>query len=360
MSSEDKIYLDLQISNVNNGSSAPIPLNYNQTRDTPIVDKASDYEMSITIQYNSSDANLTIYSITLSYETYNVQTYITYVPQNLSIGTPSAPIYNSNKLADNSNTYYNIYNYQYWIYLVNNTFTTCYNALQTLVDDAGDIFPVSYPPVMTFDTTTYIAVLNVDKNGFDNTAGNPISIYFNQPMYEIFNSFPVIIQNLGTVTYGKNCLIDTNTFSNNNEIEFPPNDPTYTAIQIYQEYSTVTLWSPITGLVFTSNSLPVVQSGITQPLNYVDGSILLGNSNNNLYSTIITDFISDGNYKPSIVYEPTAEYRWFTLQGNNSITQIQLSVYWRDRLGTLNQFYLSNGGTLTVKFLFQRKNVIKN
>jgi hypothetical protein len=47
MEEPDNIYLDIQISNINNENTAPIILNYNQTRDTPILKNPSDYELSI-------------------------------------------------------------------------------------------------------------------------------------------------------------------------------------------------------------------------------------------------------------------------------------------------------------------------
>lgn len=373
----DKVYLDLQISNINNGSKGPIILDYNQERSTPILNKASDYQMSITrfslttttlpvfvptIKYQSTSVGDTIYSLTLSWTdtstniTYNQQNYVQYLPQNLSISTPSAPSLNENGLANNQNTYYNIYNYQYWVYLINNTFTDCYNSLNSTITGLGKTLPSTHAPVMTYDIQNNIAIINCDLAGYDTTASNYIKIYFNQPMYELFSSFPVIIQDLNTTTDGKNCQIITNSFSQANTISFPPSSSTpYTAIQVFQEFTTsLTLWSPVAGLVFTSNSIPVVSSGVTSPLNYVNGSIILANSNNNIYSSIITDFISDSNYKPNIVYEPTAQYRFFQLINNSPLKQIQLSVYWRSKDGTLNQFYLSNGGTMTIKFYFEK------
>ena len=56
---------------------------------------------------------------------------------------------------------------------------------------------------MTFDTTTNIAILNFDKNGYDLSTSNSIKVYFNQPMYELFNSFPCQINSLLNATMAK-------------------------------------------------------------------------------------------------------------------------------------------------------------
>jgi hypothetical protein len=43
----DNIYLDILMTHVNNENTSPIPINYYTVRDTPIIKKPSDYEMSI-------------------------------------------------------------------------------------------------------------------------------------------------------------------------------------------------------------------------------------------------------------------------------------------------------------------------
>jgi hypothetical protein len=370
--SPEHIYLDLQVSALNNESSALVILQYNQIRGQPLITKSDDYEMSITrfslgtsslplftplIQYNQSNANLTIYSVTLEYtdassNTFTEQQYVIYESQNRSIATPQPPSANADKLQNNDNTYYDIYNYQYWIYLVNNAFTTCF---ASLLSSAGSL-PTTHAPVLTYDTINNIAILNVDILGYDDTSSSPyIKIYYNQPLAELFNSFPIIIQSLSTTTLGKNCLISTNTFSQNNVTQFPPYNPTYNAIQVYQEFSTSQTWTPISSLVFTSNTLNVVPSAISSPANYINGQLLINNTSNNVYSQIITDFIYDSNYKPQIVYDPSSEFRFFTLTKGTSIQNIELSVYYRNKVGKLLPVYLSNGNTFTCKLYFRKK-----
>jgi hypothetical protein len=164
-SEPENIYLDILMTNVNNENTSPIPINYYAVRDTPIIKTPSDYEMSIVrfsldtttlpvivpiIQYNQSNTDLTIYSVTLEYDdpsgnTFTEQQYFIYESQNKSIAVPPPPSQQSNGLQSNANTYYNIYNYQYWIYLVNNAFNTCF---ASLLSSAGSL-PTTHAPVTT-------------------------------------------------------------------------------------------------------------------------------------------------------------------------------------------------------------------
>jgi hypothetical protein len=43
------------------------------------------------------------------------------------------------------------------------------------------------------------------------------------------------------------------------------------------------------------------------------------------------------------------------MTGNTPLTNIDLNVYWRDKLGQLIPFTLASGASASVKFLFERK-----
>ena len=148
-------------------------------------------------------------------------------------------------------------------------------------------------------------------------------------------------------------------FGGANIVKFPPTAPPasqYDALQIVQEYSTIALWTPITSIVFTSNTLPVVPANISSPLLFINGEVYNNGGNNSNISQVVTDFVSDdGIYKPNIVYTPTAQYRLINLVGNTPIYNLDLNVYWKSRTGVLQPFKLSSGSTATIKLLFTRK-----
>jgi len=373
----DKLYYDITITNLQTKTTPPPIVSFNESRNIPFVYKPEDYYFSI-IRFTldtptlpiltpdivpfSSNRNLTIYSFTLQwtnpvapFQTFTEQTPIIFIPQDKQAALPNPPSLTSNGLQNNLGGYYDIYNYQYWIFLCNNTLTQCFNHLNTQVLAAVLSLPTVNAPVLTFDTQNNIGILNADQAGYDYTVSNHIKIYFNPALYQLFSSFPVIIENITSPSLGLNLLIDTNTFGGSNLVSYPPISPTYTAIQVFQEYSTIALWTPITSIVFTSSTLPIIPNQVSAPLLFFDGRIITNGNNSNI-SQIITDIVSDtGIYKPNIVYNPQAEYRLIELQGNRPLNNIDISIFFKNRVGELIPFRLSSGSTATVKILFTKK-----
>jgi hypothetical protein len=372
----DKIYYDVVITNLQTVTSPPPVLYFNETRNSPIIQNPEDYYLSIVrftldtptlpifipeIQPNQGDLNLTVYSMTLSWTdpatsiTYHQLNYVNFQTQDNSAPVPLPPNAYANGLQNNSSGYYSIYTFQYWIYLINLTFTACFNALVAQLP-VGTVLPTTNAPILTFDTNSQIAILNCDVLGYDYTSANYIQIFMNPALFQLFSSFPFTVNTLAGTSFNENVLIQTNTFGGANEIPFPPINPTYTAIQVVQEYSTIALWSPITSIVFTSNTLPIVPTQISAPSVFLNGVSYNNSGNNSNVSQIISDFVSDsGFYKPNIVYNPSAQYRLISLAGNRPISNLDISVFWKDRIGVLQPFLIGSGVTATIKILFTRK-----
>jgi len=375
----EKLYYDIQLTNLETSGTVPPVLNFIETRNVPFLYDAEKYYMSIirfsldtpnlpvfipTIQLNQEDINLTIYSVSLQWtnpldvlQIYTEQTFVQFIPQ--SKVAPIPPPTSVNGIQYNGGNYYNIYNYQYFIYLINEAFIVCYNQLKAQVEADGLTLPSDYYPVLSWDTQNNTAILNCDILGYSTNAANYIKIFFNTSLAQLFSSFPVILNSISVVN-GLNAQIITDTFSDTNVIQYPPSNPQYDAIQVFQEYSTVALWTPITSIVFTSNTLPIISNQVSTPIVFNGSGVYAGNGgNNSLVNQIITDFISnDGTYKPSLVYEPSAQYRYIELLGNRPLNTFDLQVYYKDRLGSLVPFYLSSGCTATVKILFTKKHTI--
>ena len=377
----DKNYFDITISNLNTIDVKPPILYFNETRNSPFVLDPESYYLSIvrfsldtntlpiiipTIQPNQNDVNLTIYSITLNWTdpvsltTFTYQSFLEYSPQDLGAIVPSAPSSSSNGLQNNTTDYYNIYNFQYWILLVNQCFSNAYFGLNlqvvsyNLTHNPPIALPSIYSPVMTWDTQTSCAILSCDNAGYNDTSSNYIGIYFNPAMYNLFSSFPTYIYGLNVIDNGANVRISTTSFGGSNLIPYPPSAPLYTALQIIQEYSTISSWTPITSIVFTSNTLPVVPNNVSAPLLFYNGNIITNGNNCNI-AQVITDFIAD-SYKPQIIYAPTAQYRLVNMTGNTPLYNLDVGVFWKSRTGELIPFRLPSGGTCTIKILFTRKN----
>ena len=378
----DLVYYDVTITNLEGVDTVPPVLYFNETRNSPFILDPESYYLSIVrftldtpslpvfqpeIVPNQGNRDLTIYTVTLSwtnpiapFQTFNQQQPVIWSPQIASSPVPAPPSQTTSKLQNNQTGYYETLNYQYWIYLINQTFLTCFANLNAQVVASGLVLPTIHAPVLSWDTVNNITIMNADVAGYNTSNANHIGIYFNPAMFQLFSSFPVIIQSYQTAVAGKNVQIQPLGFGGANIVEFPPSAPPasqYQAYQIVQEYSTVALWTPITSIVFTSNTLPIVPNNISAPLLFINGQIYNNGGNNSNISQVITDFVSDtGIYKPQIVYTPTAQYRLVNLVGNTPVYNLDINVFWKDRVGVLQPFRLTSGSTATIKILFQRKN----
>ena len=374
----DKVYYDITISNLANVDSVPPVLYFNETRNNPFINDPESYYLSIVrftldtntlpvitpeIQPNQANRNLTVYSITLDwdnpvapFQSFTQQEFLIFDPQNKQATVPAPPSQTTNGLQNNNTGYYDIYNYQYWILLVNQTFQNCFNNLNAQVVAAGLVLPTTYAPIMSWDIQQNVALLSADNAGYNDTTANYIKIYFNPSMFNLFSSFPFIIESSDVVAGGKNARIIMSGFGGANLVPYPPVAPVYTALQIVQEYSTLALWTPITSIVFTSNTLPIVANQVSAPLIFSNGKRFTSGGNNANIAQVITDFVVDyGVYKPSITYIPSAQYRLVNLVGNTPLYNIDIEVFYRNRVGELIPFRLGSGGTATVKILFTRK-----
>ena len=152
------IYCDLNIINNDNGNLAPVPLHYSDTRDKPIIQDPSEYNMSIVrfyistlnlpvmipqIQNNNgnSDPNLTIYSFTMQYQSVSYQYFLRFVPQDLTAKAPKLPV----QYQDLSTGYYFLYSYAWFVDIINLGLDACFQGFQNALSAAH--LPV--PPTNT-------------------------------------------------------------------------------------------------------------------------------------------------------------------------------------------------------------------
>ena len=376
----DKNYYDITISNLDSGTTIPPLLYFNESRTQPFIDKPEDYYLSIIrfsidtgtilpvfipeIQRNQPDINLTVYSVSLQYTDpflgpLSVQTFIEWRPQNLVSPLPPAPNENIYGIQYNGAGYYDCFQYQFFLNLVNEAFQTCFDDLNALVD----LSPLTtHAPIMTFDIQNKIFILNCDVDGYSSTLPRPIQIFMNASLYQLFGTLPITINSVsGKDNQGNSkgliYQIQTDTFGGASLTTFPPDAPDqYTAIQVQQETSSIPVWSPVVAIVFCSTTLPVVANQVSAPLIYDNGRTIQFSNNSNI-APIITDIVADNAlYTPFLVYNPLAEYRLISLVGNSPLNNIDIQVYWRNRFGELNALRLPSGGSCTLKILFTRKN----
>ena len=369
----EKIYYDVNVVNLDNSENRrPTRAVFNQSRSTPFLQDPSKYYLSIirwTLDSSTLpifvpemspkagdgvvDPNTTAYSVTMSYNGFIIRSPMLFIPQDKSAEVPPPPASQPNGIQQNNGGYYNIYSTSYVIYLVNNCLKECFDKL---VIESGDTLPTDHPPFLTFDVQTKIAVMNVPLDGFGiNTVGGPIELYFNTLMAGLFSSFPYEINYISS--FGRNFKFLVDTLGISTIAAYPPQAPSaeqYDVIQIFQENSTVESWNPVSSLAVMSNTLGVVQNIEGKPTIFYENVILNGTGNNSVSSNLISDFVAD-NYRPSIIYVPSAEYRRIQLTGNSPLSNLDISLFWKDKIGNFNPFILPPGGSATMKLLFELK-----
>jgi len=241
------------------------------------------------------------------------------------------------------------------------------------VTGGGVAMPTTYAPFLNWDTTSNQAVLYGDVNGYSVDKGgvnvDNIRIYFNAPLYGLFNSFPSEYLGYTGVADGKNFQLIIPNVGAVNLLTITPVQPTpvppatfitYRAIALYQEISTIANWSPITALVFTSNTLPIQSNQVSTPIVYDDAETIVFSGNNSNIANIITDMVTyDGQYRPNVVYTPSAEYRLVTLYGNRPLSNVDLSIFWRTKTGALIPYRINSGEAVTLKLAFLKKSAYR-
>lgn len=391
--SPDQVYFDIVVSNFQSTTTKPPVFFFNEQRTMPFIANPEEYYLSIlrftmetgslpvfipSIEPNQNDRDQTIYSVCLEYDdpvlgtTYSSgQVFVDWITQDQSAAVPPAPAQCANGVQNNSTGYYYCYSYSYWIYLINLAFASAFTTLTNAVVAGGVAMPTTYPPFLNWDTTSNQAVLYGDQNGYSVDKGginvDNIRIYFNAPLYGLFNSFPSEYLGYAGIVNGKNFqLIIPNVGAVNlltiTPVQAPsPTPVTYRAIALYQENSTIANWSPITALVFTSNTLPIQSNQVSTPLVFDDAQQIIFGGNNANIANIITDMVSDdGQYRPNIVYSPRAEYRLVTLYGNRPLYNVDLSIFWRTKTGELIPYRINSGEAVTLKLAFLKKSAYKS
>jgi hypothetical protein len=396
----DNIYYDLTLTNFNQDGTRLSQLKFNETRNTYFVPRANEYYLSIVrfqvdsytlpthfaeIQPNQGNPNLMNASFTLEYDNGAgfvdaYQVYCIWEP-NTDIPVPPPPNANPNGLQSNS-AYYYAYNFRHMIDIFNTALRDAFGQLQTAnpVALANDL-----PPFFVWDEDSNKAILYADS-GIVSGGSNPsrvgynnyiplffprIKVYMNRASESLLSSLPYdrmpINNTLGRIFrlklgFPRQSLSLIPYYNNLVElpIVFNPSVVNRQFIKLEQEYSTISNWTPVSSVVFTSSTLPINVNSLSAPVIYVNNQVIQ-NSNNSNFAPIITDISSNEMvYKPNLLYVPSAQYRLVDLLTNSAINNIDIQVYWKDRFGNLNPFLFGSGATCTIKIAFFKKTLFNN
>lgn len=369
LTSPSHIYYDLQINNFQSTTTESPRLIFNETRNNSFVPKADDYYLSIVrfqldtyslptfiadIQPNQANRDLMIHSVTLEADVGGVITstnafFLVWQPSNVNAPLPNPPSLTSNGFQDNSTDYYFGNSFQYFCDLVNTQLSLALTNLIALTGGGASPFTTATAPYLKWNVSTECAELYAENAFYNPSNVNKINIYFNRPLYALMTSFKALRYGT-TATLGRFYRILTNNYGANVETI---GGKQY--IVTSQEYSTISNWTPVASIVFTTGTLPIVPNQLSAPLVFFENQ-LVQTANNPNFSNILTDMATnDMVYKPNLLYVPSAQYRMVDLTTSQPITNIDLQCYWKDKQGILRPFILLSGASASVKILFQKK-----
>lgn len=377
----NNVYYDANIINADTtGKKAPPQLVFQDIRSTPILSEPEKYEVSVVrfnlqianslpiwipqIQFdqdnrNVYNPNLTSYSFHLTYNYQGIEyeggeVNVIYTPCDFSVSPPSKVT----TYEDMHVPYYFVKSFTQIVEMFNNALSQAFIRLQDVVSYYGVSLPSENPPFYEWNSDSSKFILNADVNGYDSSELDHISIYCNTPLYTLMSGFQGDYYGIDAKK-GKNYK-----FKIKKELRalnlFTVTD-TYSVIQLYQEYSSGSLFTPVSSIVFTT-SMPVLPTNSTKPTIFNGTSTLTNSGNNNNIVTMLTDFQSQDNngygFCNSLAYIPSAEYRFMSLnQGSSKLTNIDLSVFWLSRYGSMYPIYLMPGCKCDLKLLFRLKNI---
>jgi len=373
----DTVYYDCSI--INNDQSAtkkPPRIVFNDIRTIPILTSPEQYQLSVIrfslqcanslpifipfIQINNvdEDPNLTTYSMTMTYnfngeDNSSGQVYIIHIPTNIAEPIPTLKtledVYNSD--------YYYVYSYNTIVDMLNKCLIDAFQQLLNVANFNGINLPSNNVPYFEWDPDNSKFILNGDSVSFDQRLPNHIKIHCNTALFTLISSFDAFY-NGADVFEGKNYTF--NIKSEPRGLNLYKITDTYSVIQLYQNYDCASLFCPISSIVFSTTTIPVLPSNIAKP-QIIDGSGALTTSGiNNNISSMVTDFESDGSpyaFNGTLSYLPQSEYRMIDLNNSSSekLQNLDIAIYWKDQYSNLHPMYLYPSCSCDIKILFRKK-----
>lgn len=368
--SPDIFYMDVLINNIASDTPINPAVQYNTARSIPYLYNPDAYYASV-VQFTldaptlgvmtfeivpsapnapppdqQTNVNLGIYEVGLEYNGSVVFQNLIWEPQNQTVPVPPPPSDFQDGFQDTSTSYYTVYAYSYFNIILNKALQACYNKLLLQQPTLPAVMQMN----MDYISDTTLFSLYVNEEYFNqSTNDNPITLYFNGALNNLYSYMVTNKQIINGNTYYKYLFNNTTTFP----------DTTLNPVEIYmkQEGPSIVLWTQIVSIVIASQSLPIYQTTVFDPLVYYNGDALL-NGNNALSENIILEYmIKPSFYNEKIVYEPLAQYQLVELNSTSPLYNFDLRYYARTNLGKLKPIFLSSGSSCFTKIGFFKKTI---
>jgi hypothetical protein len=370
------LYYDIRVTNTDQvGATVQRPqIKFNETRSVPYIERPEDWCVSVvrfevdtygvalplmvpTVQIGQPLQNLLEGQITFKYGAVTAGANLIFIPENKAASLPTPPL----TAQDNSQGYYNLNSFQSFIEIINNSFSSALSFLKGLVPALN--VATNRPPFIQIDQQGYCYIY-AQQSLYDSGlgVGNYIEIYFDEVLYNYLSSFQYDYYGDGVLAipkaryrlrvYGSPTFAPQNTFSVTDGVG------TFSTLVCFQDFVALQSWNPVSGIVFKSQILPIKPSltGVPLILGASQSQQQIATSNVVLNLTDLVVNNPDGKqYKPGVLYAPTAEFRLIDLFGTTPLYTIDIEVEWVDNFGNSYPLILAPGASATMKILFRKK-----
>lgn len=367
-SNSDRIYYNI-VMPYNPTQFGVSPMIYRETLTEPIIKNPSEWYLAVVrftiptqnipifiaeIQpYPNTDLDKTIYSVTLTYDTYTSgQVFVQYVSTTPT--APRPPQQTASRPFTDKTPYYYVYTYTEFLSCINTAYKTAFTALNAAVP--GGLPEHSEAPYFIFDPINERISLICQTAFYDRTLTTPIKIYCNYKLLTYLDGVEIIYYG-SDLPDGKDILFSIYNQGNNfyrPPMEDPPMLPDYYIFT--QQYPTLVNWNSFKSLQLKSSLIPAKQEYVPKQVQ-ISGSAY----NTSIVNTsgILKDFEPLLQLGPeartTVQYQLGSPYFCVNLNGTTPIQSIDISIYWTDQFGNEYLLDIPFNQIVTLKMVFIRK-----
>lgn len=335
----DNVYVNVFFNNFTQGNlSNVINASFNQTKDNYMVTESKKYYLTVVrgefpldslpilfcpIVPNQANPNLTTFQVRVDNTTQNV----IYVPDNLLV----PPVQNSTLQVITD--YYAIYSVTQLLNMIN-------TAISTACGTAG----VVDIPRYLFDPKTNLISLIV-PNGF--VTGNH-NLYINYDLLSYLPNFRYFSESENLFRY---ILTDTTSYYPSDNYGVYNNAGTFRTFE--QQLVSIVDWFVMRRILVVSSSFPI--NFETVPVLVKSGNTI-SYSSQNLSFPIIADFVLQiESFTKNVAYYVPFQYRLIDIVSNQSLKELNLSIFWEDKFGNVYPLPISRNAQAALKIGFLNK-----
>lgn len=362
--SPDNIYQNIRISGGNDYDSN-YAATYNVNKTIPIVNKGSDYYLSVvsmsiptdeipiltaTPLANQPDPNTLQTGLGIEYNGITYFTRLTFIPQGLGVGgIVNPPVQNQPEPV--VNPYYFIYSITPYLTMINNALAAMYTASGLDV-----VYPGVKAPFVYLNETTNRLVFVVGEDLVALYTAGTFNILFNEELVTYLNAFSTYYNETRPDAPYELVMTDSGNTCNENGGSMREN--LLDTYRFYsQEFYGLSNWVSLNRIIVTSNTIPINGE-------FLSGRVSQGASDQSVTMPILMEFQPDilivSQARTGITYSPSAQYRLVDITSENPITNLNIVVYWEDMSGRLFPLYVSPYKCINIKIGFFKKSLYKN